>query len=189
MQQTTNPQKHWAYLTRLVERITDGRGYPVDPGIKETVVSIWAHGFRTEGSCAGHLDDGFRTPYIDLLENLPDRYFALFDRIGHPPHIDDIFAAYPELVELKDKNQRDAKRFNLLLRDFYATRVAPGDSRLRLIPVGCYGAVRLQSTDLLIPEKCEAQEQAVKLRQYQLEMRSFTAFLKKKLYFERAGGK
>lgn len=184
MQQTTNPQKHWDSLTRLVDGITDKTGYPVDAGIKAAVVSVLAHGFRTEGSCEGHLDHGVAAPWIDLFENLPARYFTLLKKHGlphkpgRPPQVDDVFAAYPELVALRDTNLREQQRFLLLLTDFYREHPGADDSRLSLIEIGCYGAVRLQSAGAGNQAQRTSSEQAAKLSTYQHEMQNFATWLK-----------
>lgn len=49
-----------------VNRTVDGLGRPIDKGIRETIVFLWALGFRTSASCEGHLDHGFPYPWVDF---------------------------------------------------------------------------------------------------------------------------
>lgn len=65
-----SPKKTARYQKTLqaLNKITDKLGMPVDPSIKKTVVLLNLLGFRTTGSCAGHLglDGGSLGPWVDI---------------------------------------------------------------------------------------------------------------------------
>jgi hypothetical protein len=64
----TKKQERYRKRLNSLNQITDKLGMPIDPGIKKTVVLLNLLGFRTVGSCGGHVDlnGGTLTPWIDI---------------------------------------------------------------------------------------------------------------------------
>ena len=62
-------EKHWARLKSKADRF----GNKIETGIKESVIALWALGFKTSASCQGHLDHGRLAPWIDIGEKIPKR--------------------------------------------------------------------------------------------------------------------
>ena len=190
MQRTLNKERRWLEVQDTVSRISDTQGKPVDAGIAKALTGLLAYSFPTEGSCEGHLDYGVKAPWIDVGKNLPARYIALFKRKGlphkpgRPPHVDDVFAAYPALWELRTSNMRLLRRLRALLRAFYRTHQSfVPDAELVIVEQGCYGMVRLISHGADYQDTRTFQQQAEYLRFYQQEMQTFAEFLKKR-YFQ-----
>lgn len=184
MQQANIKQTQWQSIVAFVGSLTDARGQPVDPGIREAVAGLLALGFPTDGSCAGHLDHGVTAPWIDIGQNLPERFFRLFAKVGlphqpgKPPQVNDVFATYPELRALYQTNLRRHGSLHLLLHALYRTRLSPQDARLVLRVIGCYGVVRLISHGARLQAQRTPQQREIRLRLYQQEMQAFAAFCK-----------
>jgi len=49
-----------------LQTITDRLGKPIDKGIIELVAVLNLLGFKTSGSCEGHLDHGCASPWVDI---------------------------------------------------------------------------------------------------------------------------
>lgn len=60
-------QQRWDKLVYKVVSWTDGLGYPIDLGIKDTLIVLNLLGFTTSQSCEGHLDHGCANPWVDFL--------------------------------------------------------------------------------------------------------------------------
>ncbi len=61
------------YCLEITHTIKDKLECPVDEGIRHTVAAFLYAGFKTDGSCEGHLDWGLPYPWIDLNTNKKDR--------------------------------------------------------------------------------------------------------------------
>ena len=59
-------------LRRKVDLIADRLGKPIDVGVKEAVVALWAIGFETDGSCEGHSDHGVDYPVVYASAPVPE---------------------------------------------------------------------------------------------------------------------
>ncbi|CCB89804.1 hypothetical protein [Simkania negevensis] len=57
----------WEKMEAFVEEIRDGRGMPVDEGIKKAIIVLNLLGYSTVQSCEGHLDHGLAYPWIAFL--------------------------------------------------------------------------------------------------------------------------
>lgn len=164
-------QQQWEAIARQVEATTDRLGYPVDGGIKETVVACNALGLTTIGSCEGHIREGkLENPYISFsAPNAPPyRYngqeeaFAEvarkrgvpLDRIKYGEDLD----AYFEALSLAAKNGESekfllwraqgesvAQKTGAYLKEFYKERAAPRRVRLYLRESGGSGIWELDS--------------------------------------------
>lgn len=171
----------WDETAEKFRKVTDRLGKPIDAGIFDTVVALNMLGIPTSMSCEGHLDRGLPHPWIDVDLPEPANYY--------PPEIaqmkEDIRllevkfyeSLTPEMRKARQKSQRRQqeacfKLFNILC-DFYKDRVVSYD---RMITFTVLGRIRSQGGDylsLLLEE-----ERASRMKEYQQEMRDFTAFLR-----------
>ena len=82
----SNPAKaeRWKAMEQEVAGWGDALGLPIDPGIKNTVIVLNLLGFKTSGSCEGHMDWGKAYPWIefdiddkkiDALKNLINDFY------------------------------------------------------------------------------------------------------------------
>ena len=58
-------EKKWAAASVRLEKVTDAVGYPVEEGIKPTILALWLLGFTTWNSCEGHFETSL-TPFVDI---------------------------------------------------------------------------------------------------------------------------
>lgn len=199
-------EKHWTHLKSKADRIVDGLGKKIDPGIKESVIALWALGFKTSSSCQGHLDHGRLAPWIDIGEKIPKRSLKnasikekillqtkrflmivsllLLDKFYKGLAID-LFVPRKNRKKtraLEKRNLKEQMRLMKLLDEFNKDRKISDDVRLILEPMGRYGACLISRGARFQPIRSK-NEQEEKLKQYKKEMIAFTDFLKKK-YFE-----
>lgn len=178
----------WQKIQKQIEKAVDAIGYPMDEGIKETVVAFNATGFPTSASCEGHLDHSLVYPWIDIMstENtslLQQKANELFKKAreldekgntkesskiwGHA-HLADKKAHIP-ILKLSEK-------FVTKLTDFYRQRNTPYDVRLTVHQFS--DRLRVESIGGFLQEVRPLNEKKKKLREYQKEMREFGEFLK-----------
>lgn len=87
----------WRAAEIVTERVTDKLGKPIDRGVRPLVTAFLAHGFRTCGSCEGHLPrpKSIRAsrggPYIDIrpvekeVDELEEEWEKLVYKKFDPP--------------------------------------------------------------------------------------------------------
>ncbi len=181
--------KEWAELEEKFRHVTDKLGKHIDEGIFETVIALNALGLPTQMSCEGHSDRALPYPWIDIhmidVENLPAS--------TETPEIQELRTKLQQLQIEQSKNPevqqrsreagkaRIASQYRIyqLLESFYKNRVVSYD---RMITIKMN--LRIQSQGGNFAEFLSPDERLQKLREYQEEMRYFTAFLKK-LYFSK----
>jgi hypothetical protein len=170
-------QALWEHTRAAVEHITDGLGKGIDEGIKETVTVLQVLGMHTCQFCEGHLDWGEAAPWIELCSPDAD---ALTPKIN--ALLEQIEALERELKQYRTEQQaaeaKELKQLLPFLDAFYRDREVPYEQRLimagmRLTSQG----VELQAAE---PDGVKAQ----KLRDYQEEMRAFTAFVKQQFFVD-----
>jgi hypothetical protein len=172
--------QRWDELVKKFSRTTDNLSVPIDTGIFETVVVLNALGIHTTGSCEGHLDHGKPYPWVNVESE----------------EIVQLMAKYRELIAWDQQDTGDAKELRenisrLMLVEglrifkyliaFYNVHQVDVDRLIVVRNMGL-GCVRIWSQggdflELLLPSEREQ-----KLREYQDEIRQFTAFLKS-VYF------
>ena len=151
----TDKEQRWREVTAKVLQITDKLGQKVDEGIVEAVVALNALGIATFMSCEGHLDHGIAAPWADF-----------------------------DTKEGETSKTRTAdQQLMMFLELFYQDRYVPYDCYLTLNIRGHgKGKGRLQSQgavfQAILPEDLRQQ----RLRAYQEEMQTFTAFLKEQYF-------
>jgi hypothetical protein len=171
----------WDATAEKFRKVTDRIGRPIDDGIFDTVVALNALGITTSASCEGHLDHGLSHPWIDVqLSELTDFYtpeMAQMSEDIRKMRVRLCESYTPEMRQLQEEweRMRSGERLKLfsMLADFYKDRVVSYD---RMITFSVLGRIRSQGGDYLslLPED----ERALRMKDYQQEMRAFTEFLK-----------
>lgn len=167
-------EKHLKEIENEVERITDALGKPIDPGIKETVVSLKVWEFPTYQSCEGHSAEHPEKIEVEERESITP-----WVRVVSPE---------PENWEKDKLVQKEWKKENLkhqlkmveLLDEFYQERKASFDVRLHIEQFGIYGGFTITNQGSNIIEGLPKREQEKKRTLYQKEMQEFAKFLKEK---------
>ncbi len=183
-------------LRERFSHVTDRLGKGIDPGIFETVVLLNALGFRTTGSCEGHLHEGSPAPWVDLaVEVPPDEHKQAVEALreadrqetlGQLPKAERARLhreAQDRFHALDSSYQTILKRLLTLLTAFYHDRHVPYDQQLTVrwyrSLAGTVNTLRLENQGAeLLPLESFATRTS-KLRAYQAEMEAFTAFLAK----------
>lgn len=189
------PQSHpeWDRLVCHFHEVKDKLGRTIDPEIFQTVVALNALGIRTTGSCAGHIDEPPRPPWIDIEANiaLEEKRAANFTLKAaqeyHHSHLlthEEIRQLYQEARKpLQALSQRHlALRAKLLdyLEVFYADRVVLAECRLILQGITLQEiseTTRLEPQGASLLPLFSPEQQREKIIAYQLEMQSFGAFM------------
>lgn len=177
----------WDELERRADGVTDLVGTPIDPGIREVVIGLWAHGITTDYSCEGHLfeeadpvfDPAFRPfvpPTVGIEAPPPD---------PHPLDVDpeDEVARTPLIREQarrwRVQNYELMARLFTLLERFYEGRTVPFHVRLQLCPTaGTWGPCTVSSTGAEVACTLPRAEQELRLTEYQAELTAFGEFLR-----------
>lgn len=175
-----------------MSQITDQLGMGIDPGIFESVVVFNALGFHTQQSCEGHLDHGkpapwitFVTPEADIPKRQAARLFTQGEQAEHTQSANSSDALYAEANRLRRQAEilhaEDKRRLLKYLAAFYTAYRPPYDRLLVVYErTPACSILESQGASTLIGESSETR--ASKLREYQEEMRTFTAFLKRRFW-------
>lgn len=162
-------EQEWQRLTEEADKIADRLGEPIDAGIKETVIGLWAHGFTTGQSCEGHDDRAEALPWVSVEAPEPEGW-----------------KDNPELAEQwKRENEALASRFQEILNEWHQQRTdqgeqIPDDLRLVEAPQGIYGAFRIESGSQEHISKLPPRERATSVPPHREEMKRFTEYLKER---------
>lgn len=155
----TEKQNTWDRIKVKVDRTCDALKMPIDEGIKETVIVLNALGFKTSGSCEGHLDRALPCPWV------------MFSLEGSQPQTPGTSASH-------------AFRMIDLLEEFYENRKPLKYSRISIRPIGT-GYFRIESDVNGYAKDIKTEDPAL----YETihhnsvsEMKDFTEFLKKKFW-------
>lgn len=180
----------WEEMTNLCKRIGDRLGMPVDPHILETVAVLNLLDIVTTASCGGHEDHGTFAPYIDIkaqdgqeAEQAEQKAWRESEQLREQGTSREAFGAARALVW---PLQRQAQTYQLDIRTrllgyldaFYIQHSASVDQRLVLHYLGYQ--TRLESQGAGLQTGRTEEERAQKLKVYQEEMASFSAFLKER---------
>ncbi|SRR5258708_820649 len=179
--------QRWDEVSEKFSHVTDRIGRPIDKGIFETVVVLNSLGIATSASCEGHLDHGLPHPWIDVELPEPINHdtpeIAQMREDIRERQVRFLKSYTPEMKKLQQETQQMQREacFKLfsILSEFYKDRVVSYD---RMITFNVLGRIRSQGGDYLslLPEG----ERAMRMNEYQEEMRAFTEFLKS-IYFSR----
>lgn len=152
----------------------------MDRGIKDMVVALNALGYKTIGSCQGHLDHGTGGPWINILideaEELESRLKRGRRRISKVEWL----MISRQVRVVTDAQTRQLKE---LLREFYRDRKVRLDLKIVLFNPGG-GLIIMESrgvNTLLWKNLLEPRYSRKLLREYQAEMRALTKFLRTRL--------
>jgi hypothetical protein len=170
----------WRQTARKVAALVSGVEVPLDRGIKDTVIVLNALGYKTIGSCAGHLDHGTGGPWVHLAVDDAD---ILDTRLrSKRPKVSRVerFWIANRVRHVSNSQLRGLRH---LVNDFYKGRRVRPDVKIRVYnPAG--GFVILESrgvNNLLWRDLLEPRYSAKNLHAYQAEMKDLTKFLKTKV--------
>jgi hypothetical protein len=179
--ESLNPEKResWRKMLDHVERMVDGLGKRVDPGIKETVAIVNCMELATNGSCEGHLDGQSKAPWIhfefipaQLKQEIRQARLNLGQGEKTSPQLDAL------IEEARLKLLGGEARILNLLDEFYGGRRGPAETRLGITFYP--DSARLVSQGAKLQDLYPPEIQVRKLRAYQEEMGAFAEFLKTK---------
>jgi hypothetical protein len=171
-------KKRWSRIEILVNHITDRLGLGIDSEIKESVTVLLVLGFITTGSCQGHLNRGNAAPWINIGKRIPKE--ILIKKKGLRGFLNEEDAEKTKAIT--KKNLRNQIRLMKLIYESYGKREVSYDVRLVLNRFGIYGDATLESTGERFQGIRSKEQKEKKLKQYQREMKEFTAFLQKKYF-------
>jgi len=205
MMKTEQKQNQLSQIRAMVDQVHDLQNLGIEPGIKESIVCLWAMAFNTNASCEGHLDHGLGGPWADIGKEMPKITFdkanikrkiflriakvlkktsLVSDKLLQGLEIHLIVPYTREMRRQKKLFQRENLQQQMqlvgLLEEFYKNREVSTDVRL-IIEIA---AGRLISQGARFRELRSSEEKEKKLKEYKEEMSAFTNFLKKK-YFEK----
>lgn len=174
--------EQWEQLAADVDTWGDGLGYPLDEGIKETVIVLNLLGFETAQSCEGHQNWGQPFPWVYFKYKDP-----IYDELAKKyEDIDPLSENYgEEIVKVSEQMDnviplqiQEIQPLNDLLDEYYSTAkkepkwfVLPGANIYFLYPI-----------DFEIAEVRQGEERAAMLEVYRAEMKDLTEFMKNKFY-------
>lgn len=202
-------QNLWDKWVAKVDKITDGLNYPIDPGIKESVVAFNVLGFKTTGSCEGHASgdkNGHAYPWINIEVISDDIAKVLhkdLDSAASKAYKDkeSFIKGDPELysrlektiLEHKEKEEKLEKELRFLLDEFYQFHIPFSlEGKIGIHGIG-WEELRIEvdsgrsspELDMAFEDKIFKLTQLEKeefLKNNQAEMKAFTEFLKKKFF-------
>jgi hypothetical protein len=180
-QQKNIKQERWNQLSADIEKIRDGLGKEIDPGIKSTVVALNAMGFETTGSCEGHIGWG-KGPYVDVgkyPDELSAKLRAFWEERKEPDEETEAKVTEVNLVLL-----REQIRLMGLLSQFYRGRDVPFERRLILTPFGDTYTSRLINQATEFQEGFVPEQKIENLRLFKKEMEDFSDFLRERFSSE-----
>jgi len=160
----TQRQREWDMLSERARQVTDWCGTPIDPGILETIVALWANGIGTHTSCEGHVDSG-AFPYVMLT------VASLEEQEEPAPR-----------TEAGRKNLDLQARLLSLLEEFYSERRVPVHQMLVVADRPDAHGFYLQSQGGYANWLREGAERDRHLALYRSEMTRFTEFLKERFF-------
>lgn len=199
-------KQRWDDMAREVDSWTDGLGMGIDEKIKDTVIVLNLLGFKTRQSCEGHLSWGHSYPWISLelddteYESLKNQWIAVAEKVDEAEKA--AVARHPELevAEALLLEEEKAKLIKLWKARNDACNKAEQYRKMKLAPL--QELLMIFYRDGANPDTMITHEyidniasiggywqdirddatKAVKLKEYQDEMRRFTDFLIEKYY-------
>lgn len=187
-----------SHIRERVSKITDSVGHKIDQGIQETIVFLNALGINTTGSCEGHLDGGFASPWVDIGPKETKKFVELSKKtsalrakmrkeeekkVPNEKLLDKLSGQHYDLNQIKDKyTQKEIQKIYQLLEKFYQNRNPEFLTRLVLSSFGWDARLQSQGLPLQILNNSKLRKE--NLKRYKDEMNLFTEFLKKE-YFKK----
>lgn len=189
----------WNEALEQWQHVTDGRGYPIDKGILETVVVLNLLSIQTTSSCAGHTARPHTHPWVNIgvrgkeheeQEQRWDELNGLFMANceltpgGFPAKVSEEAIGYfherNALGEsLRKANHALLRKLVNYLDAFYRIHQSSYDRHLILSDAGLFGEKSLCSLGADLMDTLPQRQRRAKLAEYQEEMQLFTAFLKR----------
>ena len=185
----------WNELVHMVDEFSREDPFPIDEGIKESVVSLMAHGFRTDASCFGHLNEEDSKPYPWVAIRGDARIDALFDdeRISenNAKYFDEVIEGKElltqderdEIKQLQNRirvsKENERQRLLGFIEEFYSKHNTEPGIRLTVSSLGWLCSE--ENIDRDREERLDDDLEA-KLERYREEMIAFTQFMKDKFF-------
>lgn len=146
-----------------IDKIVDAEGMPIDPNIKETVVSLTALEFPTTASCEGHLDSkhGLGAPWVEIsapnepeerfigekeiYQKIAEKYKVSLQEVKRAKHYQSYEEAVretskneetPEYKRWREENKKLIDKVENLLIEFYKNRQVAPNIRLKIDKFG-----------------------------------------------------
>jgi len=176
----SSASKRWQKISKEVDGLHDSLGRPVDSGIKDLVVVLRILGYKTIGSCEGHIDHGTGGPWVTIMIDEAEELETRLRGERRSTSSRQWLKATKPVREIVDKHLLPLEK---LLKDFYKTRQPKADLKIELYNPGG-GLVILESRGLntsIWQKLLEPKYNLRKLRAYQAEMQALTNFLKEQL--------
>lgn len=173
-------KKAWQAAKAQVDTLIEGVEIPLDQGIKDTVIVLNLLGYKTIGSCQGHLDHGTGGPWlhlsIDDAENLGEK---LRGKRKNFTRLERRFIS----GRVKHVSNAQLRRLRRLVDEFYKGRKVRADVKIRVYnPAGGFAIIESRGVNnLLWRDLLEPRFSAKNLKAYQAEMKALTKFLKTKI--------
>lgn len=201
-----NKQEMWDVMSAEVNHWIDGAGYPIDKGIKETVIALNLMAIETIASCEGHLDRDLLYPWIEIqiypleVKKMMQEFSDIQEQLNNEEMLlktnfpklsyNDLYNI-PEAENLRKLKKKHSlmtqsikqiqmkclEPLNKLLNQFYENHRTSYDKTL----IASFKSFAfLHSIGADRQQIRSPEEQSFNLTEYQEEMRAFTAFLKEK---------
>jgi len=196
-------QEAWNAKATEVDKWGDGLGLGIDVGIKETVIVLNLLGFKTAASCQGHMDRGVPAPWIDFdledsemngmqkefttfLKELQKKESELEQKYPSASDMnlkeEALKPLWKKRIEMGNQLERLSREKMMALRDvinrFYKKHGYRTYDKILLLHQYYSSFYRLMSNGVDWQVVYDEKERHKKLKEYQEEMRLFTAFLK-----------
>ena len=178
----------WEQKLLELEHVQDGIGKGLDQNIIETVAVLQLLDVHTRASCEGHMHHGVAAPWVDIESSDPrlaecrgiySELAATADACEDAGQVAD--AVYAEMHVIREEIDRIAaveyKKLIPYLEEFYHGRSAAYTHRIMIDYRG-----RLSCQGALLQPAEEVKTRALRLKEYQQEMRAFSEFLKQKFF-------
>ncbi len=182
-------EKEWKEMAKLMDRVVDLLGHPIDEQIKESVIVLNLHGFKTFASCEGHLDWRASYPWIDIeiagqaktlfqeLLILEEKMLNLHNTDPNRKELEELQIRHQSLTKLEEKQiLEQALPVQRILEQFYQT-YHPDYGMELIIDTTCKGIVRIYSFGAEWQILRDEDEKKLKFLEYREEMNRFTNFL------------
>lgn len=188
------PEQAYQKMHEQVSALTDNLGTPIDQGILETIVVLNLLGLHTFQSCEGHLDHGHPYPWVTIIDHERSRQFNRIwlhvcgleeqaKAVRTAQAYDCYLSADIQLrTRIAQWEAEDAlfEHISRLLNAFYAnqqTSINPAHLLVKRFQPGTY---RIEPGFSLAIKELPISLQADYLARGQLEMQTFTAYLKRR---------
>ena len=176
-------KKHqqWLEAKRETSLIVDKLGLPVDKDIADTVTVLRLLGFKTTGSCSGHVLRNTSGPYVVFESPRAIRYAALANRVENPS-LDQAYKRFRKKAIYYSALEQ--QKLIIYLDAFYRDRPLdyPHHLLIQSMPL-TYNSLKCQGAEAAVAAPRKERKEI--LAKNQAEMKAFTEYLKQQYFAER----